>query len=280
MDNMNNLQLALPSFTASSEPSPQIYTFQRPYSQSFSLSSPMIRYMIIHCKSGKAWKKLIMSCKYFYSKKPVFPVGYFDVVCDLKCKADGEMFDSSLTFPKLLLYDTFVSYNKCPTTVVPLIPKMFEFNLRVLRINCQFLTLTQYQKLTSTRSLESLQLDKCAIKNADGTTVTIDKLLEGLQRLENCDMCFINGSSFHSDTVGKMVEHLNGFTKMRCLKFEGLTETFSFSAFAGFLMSNEVVEVELAFRWIVSDGYREIVQNVIKEIEKNRLLKVPVVTFY
>jgi hypothetical protein len=280
---MNNLQLALPSFTASSEPSSQIYTFKHPYPQHFSVPLDVIKYMIKNCKSGKAWKKLIMSCKYFYSKKPVFPVGHFDVVCDLKCKADGEMFDSSLTFPKLLLYDSFVSYESSihddPTTVASLIPKMFEFNLRVLRINHQILTLTEYQKLTSTRSLERLQLDECTIKNDDGITVTVDKLLEGLQRLENCDMC-INGSSFHSDAVGKMVEHLNGFTKMRCLKFDGLTETFSISAFAGFLMSNEVVEVELAFRWTVSNGYRKIVQNVIKEIKKNRLLKVPIVYFY
>uniref|UniRef100_A0A914P5N7 Uncharacterized protein n=1 Tax=Panagrolaimus davidi TaxID=227884 RepID=A0A914P5N7_9BILA len=244
MDNMNNLQLALPSFTASSEPSPQIYTFQRPYSQSFSLSCPMIRYMIIHCKSGKAWKKLIMSCKYFYSKKSVFPVGHLDVVCDLKCKADGEMFDSSLTFPKLWLYDLFSyeSYiNDDPTTIAPLIPKIFEFNLRVLQISHQTLTLNEYQNLTATRSLESLQLIKCAIKNADGITVTVDKLLEGLERLEHFDMCVINGSSFHCDTVEKMVKILNGFTKMRWWKFEGLTETFRFSDFAGFLMSNEVV---------------------------------------
>uniref|UniRef100_A0AC35EWJ7 DUF38 domain-containing protein n=1 Tax=Panagrolaimus sp. PS1159 TaxID=55785 RepID=A0AC35EWJ7_9BILA len=252
MDNMNNLQLALASFTTSSEPSSQIYTFKHPYPQHFSVPLDVIKYMIKNCKSGKAWKKLIMSCKYFYSKKPVFPVGHFDVVCDLKCKADGEMFDSSLTFPKLLLYDSFVSYEASihddPTTVASLIPKI-------------------------------LQLDECTIKNDDGITVTVDKLLEGLQRLENCDIC-INGSSFHSDAVGKMVEHLNGFTKMRCLKFEGLTETFSISDFAGFLMSNEVVEVELAFRWTVSNGYRKIVQNVIKKIKKNRLLKVPIVYFY
>uniref|UniRef100_A0A914QVQ8 Uncharacterized protein n=1 Tax=Panagrolaimus davidi TaxID=227884 RepID=A0A914QVQ8_9BILA len=255
-----------------------IYTFKHPYPQQFSLPWPIIIYMIENCKSEKVWKKLIMSCKHFYSKKPVFPVKRLDVNADLKCKADGEFFNASKLFPKLWLYDSLFANQGSKMST--LIPKIFKFDFRVLRIANQTLTFDDYQKLTSSGSIERLILWHSTVKNADDTIVTADKLLEGLDYLHRCTMvCSNNLLVLETETIGKIVQHLNGYKKMLGFQLCGINESFDFASFSDFLLNNETISVYLSYVG-VSAQYKEMVKNVIKEIKKNPSLKVPAVEFY
>uniref|UniRef100_A0AC34G8Q6 Uncharacterized protein n=1 Tax=Panagrolaimus sp. ES5 TaxID=591445 RepID=A0AC34G8Q6_9BILA len=100
---MNSLQRALPSSTSNLG---RVYTFKNPYPQRFSILYHIIDYMIKNLKSGKTWKKLLMTCKFFFFKKPIVPVGCLEIKCDMKCKAYGQNFDVTLPFPKLWIFDS------------------------------------------------------------------------------------------------------------------------------------------------------------------------------
>uniref|UniRef100_A0A914QNR4 Uncharacterized protein n=1 Tax=Panagrolaimus davidi TaxID=227884 RepID=A0A914QNR4_9BILA len=256
-----------------------IYTFKHPYPQRFYLPFDVIKYMIKNCKSGKVWKKIIMSCKHFYPNKPVFPVKHFYVNASLKCKADVELFDASKFLPKSWLYDTLFANQG--TKMSTLIPKIFKFNLRKLEIANQNLTLGDYQKLTSSGSVEWIFLLRSTIKNEDDTNVTADKLLAGLDNLHTSAMIYSNNLLIlQTETVKKIVRHLNGYKKMRCIKLFAINESFDFASFSDFLLNNETVNVHLSYGAPVSAQYKKIVNNVIKEIKKNPSMKVPVIKFY
>uniref|UniRef100_A0A914PD32 Uncharacterized protein n=1 Tax=Panagrolaimus davidi TaxID=227884 RepID=A0A914PD32_9BILA len=165
-----------------------------------------------------------------------------------------------------------------------LIPKILKCDLRVLRIVDQDLTFADYKKLTSSASIETLILWHSTIKNEDDTIVTADKLLGGLDNLHmfqtiNSD----NSNNFlmlQTETVKKIVQHLNGYKKMCAFQLCGINESFDFASFSNFLLKNETVRVYLSYGAPVSYAYEESVKNIIKEIRKNRSLKVPEIHFY
>uniref|UniRef100_A0A914Q0K9 Uncharacterized protein n=1 Tax=Panagrolaimus davidi TaxID=227884 RepID=A0A914Q0K9_9BILA len=256
---------------------PPLYTFKKPYPQRFCLPCDVIKYMIKNCKSAKVWKKLIMSCKYFFPKYSVL-VKDLDVNFDSKCKADKEEFNASKFIPKLWVYDSFdyrATYFSYPKLEIS---KISKFDLRNLILVKQNFTIYDYQKLTSSGSLKFIDLSFCKIENSDGTIVTVDKLLEGLPHLEEFEMVDFNSLMFQSDTVKKMVQHLKGFKKMHQLNLLGIEESFDFPSFAEFLLNNKTLNIKILFYEPISDAYKEVIQNVMIEIKKNPL-KVPKIEF-
>uniref|UniRef100_A0AC35G0U9 Uncharacterized protein n=1 Tax=Panagrolaimus sp. PS1159 TaxID=55785 RepID=A0AC35G0U9_9BILA len=182
-----------------------------------------------------------MSCKYFYPKYFVFPVKDLDVYPDSIYKADGEIFNASKFFPKLWLYDSLFANGDLKMST--LIPKIYKFDLHSLRIN-QNLTFADYQKLTSSGSVEWISLLCSTIRNADDSIVTADKLLEGLDNLHTFST--INSNNFlmlQTETVKKIVQHLNGYKKMRDFHLCRVNESFDFALFSDFLLKNETVSV-------------------------------------
>uniref|UniRef100_A0AC34F1F7 Uncharacterized protein n=1 Tax=Panagrolaimus sp. ES5 TaxID=591445 RepID=A0AC34F1F7_9BILA len=186
---LDNLRHALPTnLSTSTSVSNMVYTFKNPYPQHFSILYHIVEYMIENPQSGKAWKKLIMSCKYFYSKKPVFSVSTLDVLCDVKCRADNENFDATSPFPKLWVFDKLETKDGEFVALKPLMPKIAKFDLRVLQIDDETLTWKDYQKLTSSDTIEQLFFKSIIIKNANGTMVTFDKILQNLPHLKAIEM--------------------------------------------------------------------------------------------
>uniref|UniRef100_A0AC35F9W6 F-box domain-containing protein n=1 Tax=Panagrolaimus sp. PS1159 TaxID=55785 RepID=A0AC35F9W6_9BILA len=248
-----DLHFIFPSISTSDPP---LYSFKHPYPQCFSLPFDVIKYMIKNCKSAKVWKKLIMTCKHFYSKNPVFPVKHLHVYPDSKCEADEEKFNSSKFIPKFWVYDSFNYHASNFSNSKLEIPKIFKFDLRSLIMFDQNLTFNDYQKLTSSGSLKSIILYFCKIQNSDGTIVTVDKLLENLKHLEEFKFIDFNPLMFQSDTVKKMVQHLNGFKN-----------------------NNKTLRIEISFYEPISDAYKVVIQNVMNKIKKNPFLKVPKIEF-
>uniref|UniRef100_A0AC35ERL8 Uncharacterized protein n=1 Tax=Panagrolaimus sp. PS1159 TaxID=55785 RepID=A0AC35ERL8_9BILA len=240
---MNSIQDALPS---TSKSPPQIYNFKRPHRHRFSLPYQVIEFMIKNCKSAKVWKKLITSCKFFYPKHPILPVKCLNLWFGMQCDADGEIFDSSKSFPKFWVYDSFASSF---SNVSIVIRNVFKFDLRFLRMRAQRLTFDEYKHLTSSGSIKEIYLESCTIQNADGTVVTIDKLVENLQLLEKFEM-------------------------------RGIRATFDFASLIDFLLKNKTVSFIFAYRGPISDAYKQNVANVLREIKKDLSLKYPRIEFH
>uniref|UniRef100_A0A914YBT7 Uncharacterized protein n=1 Tax=Panagrolaimus superbus TaxID=310955 RepID=A0A914YBT7_9BILA len=178
----------IPQHTLNSSPSDskKVYTFKNPYPQHFSIVYDIIEYMIKNPSSGKVWKKLIKTCKFFYFKNPVLPVGALDVICDMKCRADGECFDTTLSFPNLWIFDSLKANNDSVQTIIYdcvqlIVPKILKFELRILNVKAQELTWSDYQKLTSSGTIKEINLRDCRICNSEGR---IEKLFENLPNLE------------------------------------------------------------------------------------------------
>lgn len=171
------------------EPHPNaVYTFKKPREQKFSIPNSIIKYMLEN-PTGKAWKKLIQTCKYFFSQYPVFPIQSLSFEYGSRWDADREIFDSNKFFPKLWLYGSLQCVDpRHPNTLQKFILQVFKCNLNNLTVFCQTLSWDTYQILISSGSFESMEFYKCSFTYSDGTDVTLDKLLENIEHLEKFKM--------------------------------------------------------------------------------------------
>uniref|UniRef100_A0AC34FGG4 Uncharacterized protein n=1 Tax=Panagrolaimus sp. ES5 TaxID=591445 RepID=A0AC34FGG4_9BILA len=270
---MNNLQGALRS-----HPNAE-YTFKNPCRQLFDLPYPIIKYMIQN-PTGAAWKKLIQTCKYFFSKNAVFPVRKISISAE-QWVADGEHFNPEQAFPRLWLYDTFeVGYiNANKTIVSSLIPKLFKCHVKIISIFCQSISWNDYKFLTSSGTFESLDFDWCSIKYPDGTDVTMDKLLENVQYLEKFENF---GALFQPDTTKKLIKILPGIKNLHSFKLYALDESFDFASFIDFIMNNKSIDIYIGFitELKFSDGYKQILGESFAKIVANPLQMLPYIFCY
>jgi hypothetical protein len=194
----------------------------------------------------------------------------------MQCGADGEIFNASKSFPKFWVYDMFIGFD---ANISIVILNVFKFDLRALRLLAQNFTFDEYKHLTSSGSIKEIYMDSCTIKNADGTIVTADKLVENLHLLKRFEMCHFNPLIFQSGAMKKMVQHLNEFKNFWLFRFLEIQETFDFASLIDFLLKNKTVTVILFYVGPISDAYKENVANVLKEIKKDSSLKYPCIKF-
>uniref|UniRef100_A0AC34FTW2 Uncharacterized protein n=1 Tax=Panagrolaimus sp. ES5 TaxID=591445 RepID=A0AC34FTW2_9BILA len=181
--NLNDLQFVLPSMQASILNAE--FTFMNPRPQELHFASSYINQLVIN-PTGKIWKNLIQTCKYFYHKKSTFPICLLSNKYGSYWNADGHIIDSKCGLPKLWLYDSIHSSAiSCMDKVAAAICKS---DLKNIYIAHQSLSWSDYQILTSSRSLESLHFYICSFKYSDGTYVTMDKLLGNIRHLYNFKM--------------------------------------------------------------------------------------------
>uniref|UniRef100_A0AC34FFZ4 Uncharacterized protein n=1 Tax=Panagrolaimus sp. ES5 TaxID=591445 RepID=A0AC34FFZ4_9BILA len=267
-----DLKVALPSPPSSATNA--IYTFRRPRPQHFALPYSIMNYIFTKPSSAKAWKKLIMTCKYFFSKNPVFPVEYFN-----KWNADGEVFDPTKNVAKLWLYrEIDASLNSGATTFLSsLIPKVYKCDLCSIEIWCQTLTFDEYQFLTSSGKCERLTLAFCDIKNDDGTYVAFEKLFENVPKLVDfrmycTDNCF---TMFKPDTFKKLADLLSN-NGLKGLHLSCLTEDFDISTTLDFLMKNYAyVFLKYCDDVPLSDAYKENLEKCISKIIATPPKRIP-----
>uniref|UniRef100_A0AC34EZ99 DUF38 domain-containing protein n=1 Tax=Panagrolaimus sp. ES5 TaxID=591445 RepID=A0AC34EZ99_9BILA len=263
------------------------YTFKNPRRQYFDLPYSIMKY-IIENANGSVWKKLIQTCKYFYSKKDLYPVEKFVVFSDesrsIGCtmKIDRKFRHPKSAVPKLWLYNSFKGGNDpdgYPSDVSTVIPKIFKFDLRCLELSFQSLKFEEYQILTASGTIKELNLFYVNIAHSDGTKVTADRLFDNLPNLQKLK-CFKYLMKFKSDTVKKMVEILSGLKNLLAIEFEYFDQSFDLSAFSDFLMKNETVFVH--FEYLdneFDDAYQQMIDAFIAKIMENPPKIIPVIKF-
>ena len=136
---------------------------------------------------------------------------------------------------KLWIYqDSGVEEKRDYVLVSSLIPKIYRCRLFNLDISNQSLTLDEFQKCTSSGSLETLSLNKAIVKNDDGSIVPIEKVIEHLPKLQTFYYENVPGNdglqTITSETAANLIA-LPHFSKIKHISIKGIPESFDFEAF-------------------------------------------------
>uniref|UniRef100_A0A914YQU3 Uncharacterized protein n=1 Tax=Panagrolaimus superbus TaxID=310955 RepID=A0A914YQU3_9BILA len=201
---------------------------------------------ILKNSTPEAWEKLIKTCKYFFSKNPVFPVGRLYSDDDGKWNGDRRVINTNQPIAKLWLHKSLDV--ESPATISSLIPKLSKCSVQSLIIGGQNLTWEEYQFLTVSGLVTYLDIFDFTVKYSDGKIVTFDKLLENLKNVENLTVDSVDPTMFKRDTVKNMVNILQNLKKLDSFELLELSETFDISSFTDFLLENQAVKVYLDFR--------------------------------
>uniref|UniRef100_A0AC34GMV4 Uncharacterized protein n=1 Tax=Panagrolaimus sp. ES5 TaxID=591445 RepID=A0AC34GMV4_9BILA len=161
------------------------YTFKNPRPQEFSLPYPLMKYITMKSTSYKAWRKLITTCKYFYSKNPVIPIRncqkskYNDYEWSLSwTPRKYKLIDLRKKFCYKLWPHGHLEIADAPYSI--LAPKVFRYDLTSIYVLSQTISYDEYQRLTSSKTLSCLMFFKVNVVHSDGSLVAFDKLLENL----------------------------------------------------------------------------------------------------
>uniref|UniRef100_A0AC34GUD3 Uncharacterized protein n=1 Tax=Panagrolaimus sp. ES5 TaxID=591445 RepID=A0AC34GUD3_9BILA len=161
------------------------------------------------------------------------------------------------------------------------IVKFSKFDLKYLRLYEQKLSWEDYQILTSSGSLERLELVSSEVRYSDGTIFTVEKLLQNLHQLKILKLEDYHAEIFETDTIKNLVAILPKCKHLRGLHFLNLTETFDFLSFKGYILANENVNIVLKYKYTVplSFGYVQMLNNFIDKILKNPPKKIPDINY-
>ena len=162
--------------------------------QRFSLPEIIVHYLAKNPTSSKLWKKLIQTCKYFYSKNPI-------IVADCVCKTVNidntsswvmeldEMetnIDLQHSSYKLWITDYLdAEFDDTPDRISSLIPRVYRFDLETLSLYKVSVTFDEFNCLTSSKSLIRFNFDDVILKHADGSLVDFVQILERMPRIQN-----------------------------------------------------------------------------------------------
>uniref|UniRef100_A0AC34FAX0 DUF38 domain-containing protein n=1 Tax=Panagrolaimus sp. ES5 TaxID=591445 RepID=A0AC34FAX0_9BILA len=244
----------------------EVYSFKHPRPQSFSFPYTIKKY-ILKSATPKAWKKLIMTCKYFFLKNAVFPFAHLQAAGVERWYDRHQIIDTTKTIAKLCLYENLFGFPL--TTISSLIPKLAECSVKRLLIRGQNLTWKEYQFLITSGSIEYFSFEKSTVKYSNGKMVILDKLLENLIIVRSISVRLCNPSIFGPDTVKNMVKFLPNFKKILVFVLDDLTEAFDISAFNDFIFQNETTEIRLGFDGIIPDAYKQKIDECCQKILKN-----------
>ena len=211
--------------------------------QQFSLPEASVFYMAKNPPSPEVYEKLIRCCKYFWLKNPVITLNYLGRFYDEKYwvthKINGfpelkklkiESFKEKLWINwKLTVYNDLNQF-----LASSLIPRVYRCDLKELMLAHLILSFDEFQKFTSSGTLESLDLHDTIVKNDDRTVVTIEKFIEILSNLE----AFVYGNipgdegfqAITSETAAHLIE-IPHFPKIKYFVIRNIQESFDFEVF-------------------------------------------------
>ena len=161
--------------------------------QRFSIPEIIVHYLAKNPTSSKLWKKLVQTCKYFYSKNPVIVVNavrenfvnnFWNVRSDLwgpRINFDLQNCSFKLWISNSLSVDTYDT----PDRISSLFQKVYRFDLKVLDLYNVSITFDEFCFLTTSNTLIELDFDKVILKHPDGSLVDLVQILERIPRIQD-----------------------------------------------------------------------------------------------
>ena len=162
--------------------------------QRFSLPENIIHYMAKNPISSKLWKKLIQTCKYFYSKNPVIFVDAVSENCSNSNNTSwvvtsGETRKSidlqTCSFKLWIIVSLSTIVGVTPGQISSLIQKVYRFDLKTLNLYNVSITFNEFHCLASSNNLIDLKFYNVVMKHADESLVELIQILEWIPRIKN-----------------------------------------------------------------------------------------------
>uniref|UniRef100_A0AC35EVK6 Uncharacterized protein n=1 Tax=Panagrolaimus sp. PS1159 TaxID=55785 RepID=A0AC35EVK6_9BILA len=186
-------------------PSVEGYTLDKPYPQRFPYPTYMIKYITMNPTTPKLWKKLVKTCKYFYSKNPIIirnyfstckndeielkiaiPVydalfiensyawGYMDHKIEVKNRSPG-MNVNEVKY-KVWLTERYYAYDSIDPVILS--PKIYRNDAKIFSFYLMTISFEDLITLSWNSKLESLVLFSVTVKDKNGKIVTVENICE------------------------------------------------------------------------------------------------------
>ena len=210
--------------------------------QRFSLPWNLIFYMAKNPPSPEVYEKLIQCCKYFWLKNPIITLNsLYHSSRDKHWRTDKmngfqerQRFKIENLGEKFWIYkDLDVCDHRNRFLASSIVPKIYRCDLTCLWLSYQTLSFDEFNVITSSGSLQWLSLKITTMKNADGSIVSLEKLIELLPNLRTLFYDNVNiedGQAITSETAAKLIA-IPHFPKIQCFVITGIPESFNIETF-------------------------------------------------
>ena len=213
--------------------------------QKFSLPEALAFYIAQNPLSPKLYNKLIKLCKYFWLNNPIITLNCLDCypqyelgdwhaggVNGFRNKSQMKMENVN---EKLWICEAlFVNGGQSESLASSIIPKIYRCDLTYMDLSSQMITFADFKLLVSSGSLFDLTLGQTIVKNADGSIVPIEKLIELLPNLRSFSYLNVSDDeglqTITSETAANLVV-VPHFPQIESFKIYGVPESFDIDAF-------------------------------------------------
>ena len=211
--------------------------------QRFSLPEALVYYMAKNPTSPEVYHKLIKCCKYFWLKNSVITLSNLDHSIDDTYWVTHKIYGLE-GFKKLKienLSEKFWIHQRVSVCDIrnqliasSLIMKIYRCDLTRLDFTCQTVSFSEFQRFTSSGSLEILYLYKTTVRNDDGTIIPIEKLIELLPRLQRLYYDNVRGDDGRQAITSETAANLNAIPhlpKIKIFTIKNIPESFNIDEF-------------------------------------------------
>ena len=168
------------------------FTSTPPQNQRFSLPEIIVHYLAKNPTSSKLWKKLIQTCKYFYSKNPIIVVDCVrQMVNSDNTSWAMELDERETNFVlqncsfKFWISNSLSAFIlDTPDRISSLFPRVYRFDLESLYLSNVSITFDEFNCLSASNTLIELEFYNVVMKQADGSLVDLVQILERIPRIQ------------------------------------------------------------------------------------------------
>uniref|UniRef100_A0AC34GTK8 Uncharacterized protein n=1 Tax=Panagrolaimus sp. ES5 TaxID=591445 RepID=A0AC34GTK8_9BILA len=237
--------------------------------QQLGLPDSIMHYMKMNAPPRLSLK-LMQASKYFCFKEfPYFVVKeliYFAYSWKFRQGKGGfQILDLESLSKPLWITSSFDSGTfKDEKLVSNILSKIAVCDIKNLSLFDQIITWNEFQKLSSSGIIESIDFSGSDVKYDHGNIVPLDEIIKLLPKLEYI-YCDNSLSTITIQSTQKFIDLLNPST-LKSIIMRDIPESFDFNLFAKFIDANPSIDFWLDFGDEISDEYAKILQDYVGEL--------------
>uniref|UniRef100_A0A914PK50 DUF38 domain-containing protein n=1 Tax=Panagrolaimus davidi TaxID=227884 RepID=A0A914PK50_9BILA len=232
--------------------------------------------------TAKTYKKLIQTCKHFFSTNPILVVERLMMLTeqDLREQHLWNIYDKHIDLSnvshKFWVTVKFYNYYSDPVSnfVSSVISRFYQCSAKYLFLRKQILTFKEFLFLSS--NVEDITLNCTTIKNEDDTVIAFEEIVKVIPKAKHIDIQDNIPYKVTSKTMKELLK-IPHFPKIYEISFYGITDDFDITTFCKYMKVNKYTRFRIDFSPPLSNAYIFRLNKIIDEAigTKNHDFKVP-----